>query len=65
MLHTAAGDLITLRVVRRKDERPSRLTLWSAPSLGYLPVRVDRREGDQLYRMELRTVHQKPSPSEP
>jgi hypothetical protein len=64
-LHTATGDLIALKVIRRKDEHPSRLTLWSAPSLGYLPVRIDRREGDQLYRMELTTVRREPSAAQP
>ncbi len=64
-LHTEAGELATLRVMRRKDERPSRLTLWSAPSLGFLPVRVERREGEQLYRLELTRVRRKPGPAQP
>ncbi len=64
-LHTSAGELATLRVMRRRDDRPSTLLLWCAPSLGYLPVRVDRREGDQLYRMDLSTVRRQPNAASP
>jgi hypothetical protein len=52
-VQTPAGEFLAWRVRRRKDDQPSRLTLWSAPSLGYLPVRLDRRAGDDIYRMEL------------
>mgnify|MGYP006303881717 CR=1 FL=1 len=56
LVQTPAGEFLAWRVRRRKDDGPSRLTLWSAPGLGYLPVRMDRRDGDNLYRMELLTV---------
>jgi hypothetical protein len=56
LVRTPAGEFLAWRVRRRKDDGPSRLTLWSAPGLGHLPVRMDRRDGDNLYRMELLSV---------
>ncbi|MGD2083462.1 MAG: DUF3108 domain-containing protein [Chromatiales bacterium] len=65
VVRSPAGEFLAWRVRRRKDDRPSRLTLWSAPALGYLPVRMDRREGDDTYRLELVSVTHGPGPGGP
>jgi len=55
-VETPAGDFLTWKLARRKNDRPSQLTLWSAPSLGFLAVRIDRREKNEIYRMELSRI---------
>jgi len=50
---TPAGEFDTLKLTRQKDQRRSQASLWLAPALGYLPVRVERRERDGVFEMEL------------
>jgi hypothetical protein len=46
-IDTAVGSLRTLRIVRMRAERSEReTTIWVAPELGFLPVRVQHREPD-------------------
>jgi len=44
-IETGLGRLETLRL-RREHRSARETTLWSAPALGYLPVRIDHRERD-------------------
>jgi hypothetical protein len=55
-LTLAQQPIDTVRVRRFKQRQPSHLTLWCAPSLHYLPVRLDRQRGDETYRMELESI---------
>lgn len=48
------GTLEVLRMEQIPNERPERFTLWVAPSLDYLPVRVERRKNDRVTAFELR-----------
>ncbi len=50
---TAAGRFQTLRLTRSKDGKPSRATLWLAPALGYLPVKIAKQESGGEVVMEL------------
>lgn len=53
---TESGEYQAIRLARNKDDRPSRATLWFAPDLNYLPVRIAKHEEDGDYVMELITV---------
>jgi len=44
-------------MIRSKDNRPSRASLWLAPELNYLPVKVERTEKDGQFIMELSWVN--------
>lgn len=56
-LPTALGELDTVRVVRQRSDSKRETTLWCAPSLAFLPVRVDYREKDGgLTRVTLDSV---------
>lgn len=48
------GTLELLRIEQIPNERPERFTLWVAPSLDYLPVRIERRKNGKLTAFELR-----------
>lgn len=45
-LETALGTLETLKVVRQRQDGGARATLWCAPALGYLPVKLERPDRD-------------------
>lgn len=52
---TEAGAYDTIRLERRHGSRTT--IFWSAPALGYLPVRIEqRRTGQPTSRMDLRTI---------
>jgi len=53
LIHTPAGSYQALKMVRTKDGRPSQASLWLAPEINYLPVRVERKEKDGLFVMKL------------
>lgn len=53
LIHTPAGSYQALKMVRTKDGRPSQASLWLAPDVNYLPVRVERKEKDGLFVMKL------------
>lgn len=46
VLETALGTLQTLKVQRLRDQAYGEATLWCAPALGYLPVKVENRDRD-------------------
>lgn len=50
---TPYGRLQCLKVRRSKEERPPDYTIWFAPELDYLPVRIERVQGSGRYRMVL------------
>jgi hypothetical protein len=52
-LDTALGRLATLRAERSKNQESPDYTLWLAPTLGHLPVRILRRHQGSRYRMDL------------
>jgi hypothetical protein len=45
-----------LKIERSRDARPPKSTLWLAPDLHYLPVRVERLERGNRFVMELLSV---------
>lgn len=47
-LATAIGELDTVIFESRRPGSSRVIRLWMAPSLGYLPVRAERRRGDKL-----------------
>lgn len=52
-IKTPYGRLSCLKVQRSKESRPPDYTIWFAPELDYLPVRIERRQGSGHYRMVL------------
>lgn len=56
-LETALGTLETLKVVRLRRDGGARATLWCAPALGYLPVKLERPDRDgRLVSMTIETL---------
>jgi hypothetical protein len=55
-LETPAGRFSTIHMLRSKQGRRSQASLWLAPALGYLPVRIERQEKDGRFLMELRSI---------
>lgn len=54
-IQTDAGEFSTIRLERKHDDRVT--IFWSAPELGYLPVRVEQhRDGKLTMRMALTSV---------
>lgn len=53
---TAAGEHDTIKLARNKGKRPSRASLWFAPTLNCLPVKIAKHEDDGDYVMELISV---------
>lgn len=52
---SALGELEALRVVRTDDDGPGTTVLWCAPSLSFLPIRIehsDPEEGDYTMTLE-------------
>lgn len=56
VIDSPAGTLKTVALARRKDGRPSQMTIWLAPELGFLPVMVERRASDDRFTMLLQSV---------
>jgi hypothetical protein len=55
-IETVLGDLDTV-VVERRREGHGRVTLvWCAPTLRYLPVRVEQREEDGVAHLNLSSL---------
>ena len=50
---TPQGRLDCLKVERSKESRPPDYSIWFAPDLDYLPVRIERDRGGAHYRMVL------------
>ncbi|WP_428603461.1 DUF3108 domain-containing protein [Sedimenticola sp.] len=51
-----SGHYQTIKLERNKGDKPSRTTLWFAPDLNFLPVRIAKHEKDGDYVMELISV---------
>ncbi len=52
---TALGELDTIAVTSRRPDGDRVLTMWFAPSLGYVPVRAERTRGGRLeFEMRIR-----------
>jgi hypothetical protein len=47
------GQYRTLKLERSKESRPSEVSLWLAPELNFLPVRIEKRKKKGLFVMEL------------
>ncbi len=52
-VETQLGPFDTVRLLRGKVGKTAKTTLWCAPALDYLPVRVERRNEEGVYRMEI------------
>lgn len=50
---TPYGHLQCLKVARSKGSRPPEYTIWFAPQLDYLPVRIERRLSGRRFLMVL------------
>jgi len=46
IVHTPLGDLQTVKLQKIKHDDASKLVIWSAPSLRYLPVKVESTDED-------------------
>lgn len=56
-LKTALGELDTVIFESRRPGSSRVIRLWMAPSLGYLPVRAERRKGEKLeFAMAIRAL---------
>jgi len=56
-LKTAIGDIATMVYRSQKQGSPRITRFWCAPSLGYVPVRVEQKRQDELeWTMEIRSV---------
>jgi hypothetical protein len=47
-LATGVGSLETRRYIQHREGSSRSTWLWVAPSLGYLPVRVEQRRNDEV-----------------
>jgi hypothetical protein len=55
-VNTPLGEFHCLKVERSKESRKPDYTIWFAPELDYLPVRIERRRSGNLYKMVLETL---------
>jgi hypothetical protein len=53
---TERKEYQALKIVRSKEGRPSKSTLWLAPDLHFLPIKVEKTEQGNRYVMELVSV---------
>jgi hypothetical protein len=53
---TPYGQLHCLKVRRSKETRPPDYTIWFAPKLDYLPVRIERKQKSGRYSMVLEAL---------
>ncbi len=61
VLETALGRLDTLKVRRLRDAEYGEATLWCAPALGYLPVKLENRDRDgRLVSMYIESIEGPP-----
>jgi hypothetical protein len=60
-LDTALGTMKTLKIRRLRHEDDREATLWCAPSLGYLPVKLENRDRDgRLVSMYIESIEGMP-----
>lgn len=56
-LETSIGALETLKIQRTRQRDEGHATLWCAPALGYLPVKLEQRDGDgRLVSMYIESI---------
>ncbi|OOZ34765.1 DUF3108 domain-containing protein [Solemya velesiana gill symbiont] len=55
-VETGTGTITALKVKRKKDNRPSDSTIWLAPDLNYLPVKITKQKKDEQVIMLLQSV---------
>lgn len=56
-LETSVGRLEALKVIRERPGSNRETIIWVAPALGFLPIRVERREADgQTVTMNIRSL---------
>ncbi len=51
VLKSKLGTIETIKILRRKAGKEANTTLWMAPSLSYLPIRIDRIRNGAVYSM--------------
>jgi hypothetical protein len=57
LLDTALGKLETIKLQRiRADKKNRKVFIWCAPSLGYLPVKIERHKKGTVYTMLLQKI---------
>jgi hypothetical protein len=57
LLDTALGKLETIKLQRiRADKKNRKVFIWCAPSLGYLPVKIERHKKDTVYTMLIQKI---------
>ena len=60
-LETSLGRLETVKVERLRHSDDRRATLWCAPTLGYLPVKLEHRDGEgRLVSMRIESIDGRP-----
>jgi Protein of unknown function (DUF3108) len=60
-LETALGTLETVKIRRLRHQDDREAILWSAPALGYLPVKLEYRDGDgRLISMTIQSIEGRP-----
>ncbi len=60
-LITALGTLETVKVRRSRHQDDREATLWCAPSLGFLPVKLEHRDGEgRLVSMLIESIEGRP-----
>jgi hypothetical protein len=47
------GTFRTLRISRRKAGKQADTTLWMAPELSYLPIKIEKTRGNSVYSMSI------------
>ena len=55
-ISTPFGDLDTVMMERTRSAATRKTTFWLAPSLDYLPVHIEHREGNSLITMYIRAA---------
>lgn len=55
-IKTAYGRLEAVKITRIEDDRDRATTFWCAPSLDYLPVRIDHRDKNDTFSMTLQEL---------
>jgi hypothetical protein len=60
-LETALGTLETVKIRRLRHQDDREAILWCAPALGYLPVKLEYRDGDgRLISMTIQSIEGRP-----
>ncbi len=61
-MKTALGTFEVLRIVRQRKDDDRETTVWVAPELGFMPVRIEHRERDEEeVTIHIRSLSRKPA----